>query len=136
MAAEENAFSPSGAYIKILAGQTIDITVRFGGVQIERGVTVSLPQLQHERHVTRWHLCSRLDRYQSRNHSYHDHQRCHHAADRASKGADMDAPRIAQAAITLWQEEAPVAAAPETLAAIVGDDVAGALAALSLVPLS
>ncbi len=50
-------------------------------------------------------------------------------------GADMEAAGIAQAAIALWQEEAPVVATPETIAAIVGDDVAGALAALGLVPL-
>ena len=50
-------------------------------------------------------------------------------------GADMEAAGAAQAAIALWQEEAPVVATPETIAAIVGDDVAGALAALGLVPI-
>lgn len=49
-------------------------------------------------------------------------------------GADMEAAGTAQAAIALWQEEAPVVATAETIAAIVGDDVSGALAALGLVP--
>lgn len=40
----------------------------------------------------------------------------------------------AEVEITLWQEEAPVVATPETIAAIVGDDVADALAALGLAP--
>lgn len=47
-------------------------------------------------------------------------------------GADMDAANEAQAAIRLWSEEEPITATPETIAAIVSEDVEGSLAALGL----
>lgn len=47
-------------------------------------------------------------------------------------GADMDLARDAQAAIKLWSEDDPVVATPTTIAAIVSEDVDGALALLGL----
>lgn len=47
-------------------------------------------------------------------------------------GADMDMARDAQAAIKLWSEDDPVVATPTTIAAIVSEDVDGALALLGL----
>ncbi|GEM_PF-7109150 len=47
----------------------------------------------------------------------------------------MEEAGSAEAKIALWQEEVSVVATPETIAAIVGDDVVGALAAFGLAPL-
>lgn len=50
-------------------------------------------------------------------------------------GADMDKAEAAQAAIRVWTEDAPVIATPDTIAAIVLEDVGAALEALGLVRL-
>lgn len=50
-------------------------------------------------------------------------------------GADLDLAGEAQALVRVWADEAPVSAAPDIIAAFVGEDVELALDALGLVPL-
>lgn len=47
-------------------------------------------------------------------------------------GADMAAAARAQAAIRIWTEEAPITAAPDRIAVVIGDDVRNALAVLEI----
>lgn len=49
-----------------------------------------------------------------------------------SWGADMSAAARAQAAIRIWAEEAPITAAPDHIAVVIGDDARAALAALGV----
>lgn len=47
-------------------------------------------------------------------------------------GADLALANVAQAAVRIWSEDEPVVADPDIIAAIISEDVDGAIAALGL----